>query len=364
METRWAPLLVHSTRANLQVTAQNLWPSIIISLSLPTEDHNVGSPVPPPPPHAAAALQTLYTLTLRHWEPAIFSGLLSSFGEAGIPLPFPDIAHPADSTPPQDAFGAGTPVRGLDLSQWMNLTPGADWSLLTGSGLTPRRGSLAPSVPGPSSLAFELSDYLRDKEDGSLSTSTRREDEQAKGLNELLAQMEEGREAAELLSHQTLHDPKGKKPETSYLPTPETDNDTPLEQTRRNSDLSQQSQQFQKHSSSLTPPESSNEPTPPVSSRQSTVSLSNTTQATTPASSTSSGPPVKSAHARPHPTALTMPESTFIPPPPMCMFFSPAFHDLQNGKVGIWKGDLNVQGRGGGRFSVLIVGEAATGHVW
>jgi hypothetical protein len=46
------------------------------------------------------------------------------------------------------------------------------------------------------------------------------------------------------------------------------------------------------------------------------------------------------------------------------MFFSPAFHDLQKGKVGVWKGDLEVRGKGGGKFSILIVGEEATGHFW
>lgn len=340
----------------MQVTAQSLWPAIIVSLSLPTEDHSVGPPVASAAPEAAAALQTLYTLTLRHWEPAIFTGLLGTFGQPG--LPSADKAPPAASTPSVDAFGVSTPVRGLDLSQWMNLTPGADWSMLVsgGSGLTPRRGSLAPSLPGPSSLAFELSDLLREKDaDGSLSTSARGEEERAKGLGELLAQMEEGREAAELL-YQTSDNSKTKKPEISFFPTPETDdNDTPMELTRHGSES-------RKGSLNLTPPES-NEPTPPASSNYSSTSHPYA-QVSTPASSTSSAPPSKNAHARANLSALTMPTSTFIPPPPMCMFFSPAFHDLQNGKVGVWKGDLHVQGRGGGKFSVLIVGEAATGHVW
>jgi hypothetical protein len=61
---------------------------------------------------------------------------------------------------------------------------------------------------------------------------------------------------------------------------------------------------------------------------------------------------------------LALPEASFVPPPPMCMFFSPSFHDLQNGKVGVWKGDLEIKGRGGGKFSVLIVGEEATGYLW
>jgi hypothetical protein len=46
------------------------------------------------------------------------------------------------------------------------------------------------------------------------------------------------------------------------------------------------------------------------------------------------------------------------------MFFSPAFKDLQKGKVGVWKGDLDLKGAGGGVFSTLIVGEESTGHLW
>ena len=59
-----------------------------------------------------------------------------------------------------------------------------------------------------------------------------------------------------------------------------------------------------------------------------------------------------------------MPDATFVPPPPMCMFFSPAFKDLKQGKVGVWKGDLEMRGRGGGNFSILIVGEETTSHLW
>lgn len=48
----------------------------------------------------------------------------------------------------------------------------------------------------------------------------------------------------------------------------------------------------------------------------------------------------------------------------MCMFFTPAFRDLQKGKVGVWKGDLEIRGRGGGKFNVLIVGEEGSDHLW
>jgi hypothetical protein len=32
--------------------------------------------------------------------------------------------------------------------------------------------------------------------------------------------------------------------------------------------------------------------------------------------------------------------------------------------VGVWKGDLEIKGRGGGIFSVLVVGEEATEYLW
>jgi len=46
------------------------------------------------------------------------------------------------------------------------------------------------------------------------------------------------------------------------------------------------------------------------------------------------------------------------------MFFNSSFRDLQQGKVGVWKGDLDLKGKGGGTFSVLIVGEEVSGHLW
>ena len=64
------------------------------------------------------------------------------------------------------------------------------------------------------------------------------------------------------------------------------------------------------------------------------------------------------------PMSVHIPPSTFVPPPPMCMFFSPQYRDLEKGKVGVWKGDLEIVGRGGGTFSILIVGEEGTGHFW
>jgi hypothetical protein len=73
---------------------------------------------------------------------------------------------------------------------------------------------------------------------------------------------------------------------------------------------------------------------------------------------------VKTPRPRAPTLQLPLPDVPFIPPPPMCMFFSPAFRDLQEGKVAVWKGDLTIRGRGGGRFNILIIGEASSGHLW
>jgi hypothetical protein len=48
----------------------------------------------------------------------------------------------------------------------------------------------------------------------------------------------------------------------------------------------------------------------------------------------------------------------------MALFFPPSFRDLQHGKVGVWKGNLEIKGIVGGMFSVLIVGEETTGYLW
>jgi hypothetical protein len=66
----------------------------------------------------------------------------------------------------------------------------------------------------------------------------------------------------------------------------------------------------------------------------------------------------------PHPTSLSIPANDFVPPPPMCMFFNPSFKDITQGKIGAWKGELQVKGPSGGTFSVLVIGEAGTEDIW
>jgi hypothetical protein len=57
----------------------------------------------------------------------------------------------------------------------------------------------------------------------------------------------------------------------------------------------------------------------------------------------------RGAHTKPA-MQLALPTAQFIAPPPTCMFFSPSFRDLQKPKVAVWKGDLEIKGRRGGKF--------------
>lgn len=361
-------------------------------------------------------------LTLRHWEPAIFSGLLASFVQtAATPateaphgllssshthsLPALDLSHGAQALQQSmSIYGPATPKAELDLSQWMNVTPGADWSLLGGmtqpaglpvaSGSTPRLqatgGTNGFAGPGPSSLAFELTDSVDADRDRRSSTRAIDPEEQIRGIDELLAEIERNQEASERLrveqeapsvanlngmpasaaaaASTSARPPRPRPYETAFqLPTPETDgsSDSPSAATtskaRRKSTLSNRTDSASQ-ASSIIP---SGQPTPPSSAGSpfaQTVASSSTAANGLPVGggAKTAGPSAR-ANA---PTQLTMPTQQFVPPPPMCMFFSPAFHDLQKGKVGVWKGDLELRGRGGGKFAVLIVGEEKTGHYW
>ena len=272
---------------------------------------------------AALSLQELYNRTLRRWEPRVFSGLLASYMSTVSPTA-------------SRVYGAATPARDADTTQWINFTPGPvtdSHHAITGAGFTPRG-----SVSSPFEFRFEP-DLRR-------SSMVRNEgDEQARGIDEILAAMEEGKEAFERALAHTAADQgqmlKNNCNETSrsaefQLLTPETDgsDDTPLVSASRQGSF---------HS-----PESM--ASPYITASSATASIVSKVL-----------PVVSRRHP---PTSLMMPNAKFVPPPPMCMFFSPAFKDLEQGKVGVWKGDLEIRGRGGGKFSVLIVGEQSTGHLW
>jgi hypothetical protein len=372
------------------VTAQSLWPIIIIALSLPTDPLSPGMRISIPSAQASMALQDLYNLTLRFWEPAIFSGFLASF----VPV------HPTTTPPhpnPLSASGAGldtvlasissiygppTPTKELDLSQWMNVTPGADWSFLGSSGNgTATRFTLNPSVltsgPGPSSWAFEIGGEV-DREQRRSSTSRTDEGDSTQRIDDLIAAMEEGREAHErrlVAQAQAAMSSMPQPPDTGiaitgqikatesalHLPTPEIDtSESPSigGACSHSVDAGSSSIQSRNDSFQLTPPESEILAFTPTTINASSFTSIPTSSQVAQTKSTHEGPRAKPA------MQLALPPAPLNTPPPMCMFFSPSFRDLQKGKVGVWKGDLEIKGRGGGKFSVLIVGEEAMGYLW
>ncbi|KAL7421888.1 hypothetical protein Q5752_003660 [Cryptotrichosporon argae] len=353
------------------VTNQCLWPSIIMSLAF-ANDHSSEMRISTPSAHAAMSLQALYTLTLRPCEPSIFAGLLASYVASSAlstvraPQPVNAFAQGAH------VYGASTPTKNMpepDLSQWTTLTPTAEWSEMpTLASFTPR---LSVSSSGPSGLSQSLDPFdLPSSRPGSSSGDP------IKGLDEILAQMEESNEEQERLAQaakaKARSNGKGKVLETpinthAQLPTPLTDVESPVGQP----DLKRQASSVDGFDgvhafNELTPVSAMASPFVTANSAHSSA-----TQASTPATTVSAAVPPSissssstSVKPRGPGMQLAMPATPFVPPPPMCMFFSPAFRDLQKGKVGVWKGDLEIRGRGGGTFNVLVVGEEGSGHFW
>jgi hypothetical protein len=335
-----------------KVSNQCLWPSIIVALATEDMPHQR---IPPPSAQASLALQSLYNMTLRKWEASVFSGLLGQFINSTSSHSNNQTARPSFSEAP--IYGAATPTKDFDVSQWTNLTPGFDWTTLLN---TTGGAEIGPFDP--------REDYVGGNRRGSI----RNEDDQAKGIDELLAEMEEGREANErkasltkgvtiVTPGQTTYTPgqtpasststidKGKSRQThtqtqgeSYLPTPETD-DSPTNS-------------YNSSQNPLTPDQAASPYVTGGSIATTSASISSGVSAVSRALSTGSG------SRAPHPTTLNIPVNDFRPPPPMCMFFNPSFKDLTQGKIGAWRGDLNV--RGGGKFSILVIAESGTEDIW
>jgi len=204
----------------------------------------------------------------------------------------------------------------------------------------------------------------------------------SRGIVELLAEMEEGREINEgkanlaatekemevriVTPGQTIYTPgndKKDKPLETYLPTPETDSsNSPASQRPQQSHSSSASGSGPSTASSssfIVPLESDHahlEPEQAVSPYVTGGSVGTTCSNVSRALSTGS--------RAPHPTSVTIPTNSFVPPPPMCMFFNPSFKDITQGKIGAWKGELEIKGPSGGVFSVLIIGETGTEDTW
>lgn len=374
--------------------------------------------IPTPSAHASLSLQQLYNLTMRQWEPSIFSGLLAQY--ASTPAA---VAPTHNSTSSVHAFsgnhaGAGTgaltplygpstPTKELDLTQWMNMTPGADWSTflsVTAGTSTPEKAAATTAGPGPSSLANVFDpreDMVGDQRRGSILPEV----DDPRGIDELLAQMEEEESRRQAAQHSTpvpapatadqapasstltpAQTPvmantslKGKQAEsnantaTFFLPTPETDGaETPSLPDARNHSITSSTSTTTTVSNTITHPQphavnrsrkSFDHQSPPDEAASPFVTANSAHSYASSSTSSTVSRTIPSTRA-PHPTMLPMPTATFIPPPPMCMFFNPSFKDLTVGKLGVWKGDLEVKGRGGGRFAVLVVGETGTDYLW
>ena len=338
-----------------------------MSLSLSSLDgYNLDHRIPTPSAHAALALQQLYNLTLRHWEPSIFTGLLAQFAltntnSTNPPPPFPS------ETP---IYGAATPTKEFDLSQWTNLTPGFDWStVLNGVGSSVMNDPFS-----------DLRDDLVLEQQRRRSSLKLEDEEQVRGIDELLAAMEEGREIHEMESHQLLQDtlkarkidtpappatvpsshktpappvPVSKASTETYLPTPETDSsESPAvhpRSTRQNSFAAGSDQAVSPHVTACS---------------YNSVATSSAISTVSKALSTSGGNGNGNGSRAAHPTSLAIPVNSFVPPPPMCMFFNPSFRDITQGKLGVWKGELEVKGQSGGKFNILIIGEQGTENIW
>ncbi|WVR07110.1 hypothetical protein IAU60_004150 [Kwoniella sp. DSM 27419] len=353
------------------VTSQCLWPSIVIALAMPPTALP-GARVPNPSAQSSMALQQLYNLSIRHWEPAIFTGLLGVYA-ASVAEPSAVQADkdqaPVNAFAPIPHYGPSTPLREPDVSQWMNLTP-SGWSFLASDmpagndSQDQADASIQPITGFPFPLNTDLLDSVHNERRTSLSMSKTdgADDLHAKSIDEILASMEDGIEETERaviaanLATQT-HTAVISAPPTEVVtkepiatfqfPTPETD-------------------------SSNSPGRRSSKPThdmSPVSMASPFVSAgSNAGVLQTPTNPTASLPtPVserKNSTGKARPNQLSMPPVEFIPPPPMCMFFNSSFENLTDGKAGIWRGDLEVRGRGGGKFPIIVVGEKDTEHLW
>lgn len=342
------------------MTALCLWPSIIVALAIPA-DSGPEFRVPNPSAQSAMSLQQLYNLTIRHWEPAIFSGLLGLFASGNMQS---SAAVPADRAFQSQHYGPSTPMRDTDLSQWINLTPGA-WSAQHDPfiGSTGQSNLFKPQAPEDAGFPFPLTTSglkAGDARRKSLPGGVAEEDQMGQSIAEILARMEEDQDGdgavsvAEEFKAQSqpsqmsvteLGSTQKANPlnQSFHLPTPETtSSDSPINHNAHNSKIA------------FSPPTSMSSPFVSAGSTGSVV----------PTNENGSTMAKVSTHVKPRPTQVSIPPVDFIPPPPMCMFFNPSFENLQEGKSGVWRGDLEVRGRGGGKFSVLVIGESGMDHLW
>lgn len=346
--------------ADAKVTSQGLWPSILMSLSLspePGTTANVGTPSS----QAALSLQALYNVAVRPHETIVFAGLLSSYVASTAP---PAVNAFQDG----QVYGAWTPTKGIgevELSQWTTFTPGEEWpslstTLPSGSGLTPRR-EFSPA------LGLPPIDILDSTTRPDTRPDSRGPADGITGIDAILAEMEEDERLRETESVPTgsISQPEwgqsNSSKQASPGPGPSTSDSDPFVVTNRQTSVASTEEPVENAVGS-----SSSTPHTSRGCMLSATSVSMTIPSVSPEASepTYVTSPKMSRQRAPPSLQLPLPDVPFIPPPPMCMFFSPAFRDLQHGKVAVWKGDLVIRGRGGGRFNVLIIGETDSDKLW
>ncbi|KLT45443.1 hypothetical protein CC85DRAFT_135026 [Cutaneotrichosporon oleaginosum] len=339
------------------VTSQGLWPNVLMSLSLATGGSNVH--VGTPSASAALSLQALYNVAARPHETNVFAGLLSNYVASTAPLV-------VNAFQDGQVYGAWTPTKGLseELSQWTTFTPGEEWpslstTLPSGSGLTPRR-EFSPALGLP---PIDISDPL----DTVPRPGSRGAGDAMTGIDAILAEMEEDeriRESQSVSSSAGPSQPEWTKSNSTAQASTQASPATVVTPTENDPFVTRAGT-----SSNAEEPVEYMISSPFVSGGSmlsSATSASTNIPTVSPETAQTAGTVIAMRGPRPRaPTLqLPLPDVPFIPPPPMCMFFSPSFRDLQEGKVAVWKGDLTIRGRGGGRFNVLIIGEAASGHLW
>jgi hypothetical protein len=147
---------------------------------------------------------------------------------------------------------------------------------------------------------------------------------------------------------------KGKTPAPSdnYLPTPENTSDSPSVNDSSSSSVRPSGNSSASSSSFIVPLEPDQALSPYVTGGSVGTSCSTVSRA------------LSTGSRAPHPTSVTIPTNSFVPPPPMCMFFNPSFKDITQGKIGAWKGELEIKGPCGGTFSVLVIGETGSEDTW
>lgn len=347
---------------------------------------------------AAVALQKAYEVNIRHQESLVFAGFLSNY----LATTAPPAVNAFQGT---KVYGESTPTTEIDLSQWTTFTPGEEWpslstTLPSGPGLTPQR-EFTPNLGLP---PIELSD---NPETMSRSNS-RSEMDGVGGLNEILAQIEENNTQRETQSdmfesiggdwgrasnisstaqsslqigtpetnivefdrmssgpksvildeHSSSHSPVDRAIGSSLAASPQVSSGSLLSASTVSSNIPIAPPSMQQQS--MLPQHQQHFQFPPQAQAQSLPQSQQVSQVQQPQAIA----PRPTSSRRAPPAQIALQAVPFIPPPPMCMFFTPAFRDLQKGKVGVWKGDLEIRGRGGGKFNVLIVGEEGSDHLW